>query len=90
MGKKSQSVWVVLYPNGEKATGGVSPISEDHAWAGALKHWLHDEWFGGVEWGHQWGGGALYHFVPALLKRGWKVIEVDLAEIRPDLFGSKP
>lgn len=79
--KKQNSIWIVFYPSGEKATGGLSSISEDAAWTGALRHWLHEEWFGGIEWGGRWGWGALWYVVPALLKKGWKVVEIDLNEI---------
>lgn len=82
MTKKQNCVWIVIYPDGTKASGGVSVLSEDHAWVGALKHWLHQDWFGGIEWGGRWGGGALWHVVPALLKNGWKCIEIDLDEIK--------
>ena len=83
MAKKQNLIWIVVYPNGEKATGGISPISEGHAVAGAIRHWLHDEWFGDIDYGHIWGGGALQYMWPAMKKRGWQCHEVDLDEIAP-------
>lgn len=79
--KKKRTLWLVLYPNGEVASGSHSLYSADIAIANAMQHWLRDDWFKGIEWGGIYGGGALYAIWPALKKNGWKLVEIDLDEI---------
>ena len=77
MAKGRAKVWIVTMPDGSICDFGLSRISADHALAGAVRTWLHEELFGRIEWGSRYSYGALYHIWKGMEAKGWRVHEVE-------------
>ena len=76
--KEKRTIWVVTQPDGRLATGGQSVISESHALAGAISHWLPSDVFGNIDYGFIYGGGVTYCMWRAMQAKGWKILEVEI------------
>jgi len=86
MSKKPTVVYFVTWPDGKLLEGSQTSISGDHALAKAVRTWLINDYFPGVEFGGRWGGGVLRHLWPAMERAGFKVHELEVPNDVADGF----